>query len=65
MPRWVRMHSHASAAGTVAKTGQRARNNLAVVTMFSPKAGDSESDLIPSNIYEQRALDPAEHPQGA
>jgi hypothetical protein len=56
------MSNHASAGGTVARTGQRSCNDA--VATLSPKARDSERNLIPSNIYEQRALDAAQLLQG-
>ena len=61
MPRSARMSNHASAGGTVARTGQRSCNDA--VATLSPKARDSERDLIPSNIYKQGALDAADFAQ--
>src|SRR3954468_349023 len=63
MPRSARMPSHASAGGTAARTGQRSCNDAAAA-MLSPWKGDAGPRLIPSNIYEDRALDATDFAQG-
>ena len=62
MPRSARMLSHASAGGTAARAGHRSRNDAAWPSSL-PAAGDAGSRLIPSNIYEQGALNAADFAQ--
>ena len=56
------MLSHASAAGSAARTGQRSPDH-AVIAMSPPTTGDIGPEPIPSNIYEDRVFEAADLPQ--